>query len=396
MRAHYSVRRAIFSCLLCIFVTACSHADPSLPPVIPPGGNGGPPPTSTPGPTPTPVQTATPTPGPSSTPGFNPALVHITEHKVAVTPLYLAAGPDHAAYFGFGANGSGSNLYRYISGSIVETTPANPPSGYAPGGGVYGITVTNSGRVFWLSAYFGPSFSLYVTVECGGSGGKASICQPTVDEPTSMLVDSSGSFWVAGLSFNGGGQIVTSSNASASFARASVMQILNGPGLRVWGALADFSQSPTQYSIAEFVVSGHSIAIQHDYVLPRGDSVASMTLGGDGDLWFTDNQRNAIGRMTASGSLREFPLRSPNALAAPFYGQWQIATSCDGAVWFTEPGPDNVGRMDSSGRLNEFALPTPGALPGPIAAAPSLDRRCGSGELWVGEEHANALAEVHF
>ena len=396
MRAHYSVRRTILSSLLCAFLAACSHANASLPPSLgPPGGNGGPPPTSTPGPTPTPLQTASPTPGPSSTPGFNPALVHITEHKVDVTPLYVAAGPDDAAYFGFGANGSGGNLYRYYSGSFVQTKQANPPNGYAPGGGVYGISVTDSGKVFWLSAYFGSSFSLNVTVQCGGSGGKASICEPTVDEPTSMLVDSSGAFWVAGLSFNGGGQIATSSSASANFDTASVMQILNGPGRRVWGVLADFSQSPTQYSIAEFVVSGRSIVMPHDYVLPPGDSVASMTLGGDGALWFTDNQRNAIGRMNPGGSLQEFPLPTPNALAAPWYGQWQIATACDGAVWFTEPGPNKVGRMDSSGRLNEFVLPTAGALPGPIAARP-LNHRCVAPELWIGEQQVNALAAVTF
>ncbi len=348
-------------------------------------------------PTPTPSSSFTPKPTPQPTPtaSFNPASVHIAETSIPVSPLYVAAAPDNAVYFGFGANGTGSNLYRLMGGALTQTSPADPPSGYSAGGGVYGITVTPLNKVFWLSAYFGSSFALYVASECGGAGGTATLCEPTVDEPTSMLVDASGVFWVAGLSFNGGGQVATSTNAGGLF-NACIMQILNGPGNAVWGVLADFSTSPAQYSIAEFALNGSSVSIVRNNALPSGDTISSMTVGGDGNFWFADYQRNAIGRMDPRGTLREFPLSSATALAAPWYGQSQIATACDGSVWFSEPGPNKVARIDAAGKINEFAVPTGSALVGPVATPPVTAGRCHPPEVWVGEQNVNKLAAISF
>lgn len=274
--------------------------------------------------------------------------------------------------------------------------PAPPPDGYDTGGGVYGITVTNQGRVFWLSAYLDQSAALDVEVECGGAGGSATLCEPSIDEPTTMLVDRNGTFWLGGLTFDGGGAIVTSTNASITFDTAGVMQILNGPKQAVWGVLADFTQQPPRYSVAEFAVSGTRIVVAHKYVLPSGDSIASMTFGGDGGLWFADYERNAIGRMDASGSVREFALHSPNSVAQPWYGQWQIATACDGAVWFTEPGPNKIARIDARGAILEFPLPSGGAQPTAIASVHSATGQCTAPELWVGEQQRKALAAVAF
>ncbi len=311
------------------------------------------------------------------------------------TPTYVAAGPDGAAYFGNGANGTGSNLYRFFGGSLRQTVPAPPPNGYDPGGGVYGITVTDAGSVFWLSAYFGPSYSFLVAPECGGGGGAATLCEPTVDEPTSTLVDASGTFWIGGLSYNGGGLIVTSNNQSIAFNTAGVMQLVNGAGPAVWGVLQDFSRQPAAYSIAQFAVSGSSIIVARNYTLPAADSIASMSVGGDGNFWFADYRRNAIGRMNPNGSLREFPLRTAGALATPVYGQWQIATACDGAVWFTEPGPNKVARIDAKGGIDEFSIPTARALLGPIAA-PAAQHGCVKPEFWIGEQRTRKLAAVTY
>lgn len=286
-------------------------------------------------------------------------------------------------------------LYRYRGGSTVQTAPAPPPDGAGAGGGVYGIEVTPSNQVFWLSAYFTGDFSLAVDVECGGAGGTATICEPSVDQPTTMLVDRSGTFWVGGMSFSGGGQVRTSSNASIGFNTQSVMQLLNGPGPAVWSVLADYTQNPAQFSIAQLGVSGSNINVVRTYSLPPGDAISSMTLGGDGNFWFTDNQQNAIGRMTPSGSLNEYRLPSANALGPPWYGQWQIATACDGAVWFSEPGPNKVGRMDAHATLSEIALPTAGATPEAVAAPP-FGAKCVTPEVWVGEEQAAALAAISY
>jgi hypothetical protein len=351
-----------------------------LPPT--PVQNGGPP-ISGSGATPTPMPTSTPT----SSPTFDPASVHISEYAADVTPEYVGAAHDGSVYFGNGGNGSGSNLYRYVNGSVTQTSPAAPPNGFLPGGGVYGITVTSS-QVYWLSAYGGPGFAPYVTVECGGAG-TASLCGPTVDEPTSIVIDSSGVMWVGGSTFNGGGAIATSSNAGGQFP-GGIVQLVLGPSGNVWGVM----QNAQNYEIAQFGMSGGTVGITHAYALPAGEAAGSVTYGGDGAFWFTDHQRGAIGRMDTSGNYTEYPLSSSKGLGLPWFGLWQIATACDGSVWFTEPGANAIGRIDGKGAIHEFQVVSGNAYPDAISATSAS--ACTQPKLWVGEQYSRKIAAVAF
>jgi virginiamycin B lyase len=366
------VRRAILVLLFSCACAACS------------AGNGGTnivpvPPTGAPAPSPTPTPTATP--------GFNSASVRITEYAVPVTPQYVSAAPDGSVYFGFGANGSGSNLYRYLNGGLTQTQQAPAPPGYVSGGGVYGIAATPN-QVYWLSAYAGPSFAQYTAVECGGNGS-AAICEPTVDEPTSMLVDANGIFWVGGWTYNGGGEIATSLQTRTDFPDG-IVQLIRGPSNSVWGLLQNYPN----YRIVQFSLSAGGVAIAQSFPLPAGDAAGSITYGGDGALWFTDQQNNAIGRMDASGTFSEFALSTANALGQPWYGLWQIATACDGSVWFTEPNANKIGRIDASGKIAEFAAPSTGGYPDAIASTGAST--CAAPELWVGEQRADKIAAIGF
>lgn len=304
------------------------------------------------------------------------------------TPQYIAAGSDGSVYFGFGSNGGGSNLYRYFDGSFTQTAQAASTTGFDPGGGVYGIEAT-ANQIYWLSAYSGPSFTPFVHVECGGNG-TATECEPTVDEPTTMLVDSTTTFWVGGWGFNGNGQIATLPQGGGQF-DDGIVQLVLGPGGAVWGVLENYPN----YAIAQFANSGGTVSIAQLFPLPAGDAAGSVTYGGDGALWFTDHQRNAIGRMDAAGNFSEYPLPSANALGQPWFGLWQIATACDGSVWFTEPAVNKVGRIDAHGAIAEFTMPTTDALPDAIAA-PVGASHCGAPELWVGEQHANNIAAIAY
>lgn len=313
--------------------------------------------------------------------------MHITEYAAPVAPQYLAAAADGSLYFGNGANGSGSNLYRDTNGAFTQANPASAPSGYSPGGGVYGIAAT-AGQVYWLSAYNGPSFQPYVAVECGGTG-TATLCEPTVDEPTTMLVDAAGTFWVGGYTYNGGGMIATSAQSGGLFPDG-IIQLVNGPGNAVWGALQNYPS----YAIARFVNSNGSVSVAQKFPLPSGDAIGSMTYGADGALWFTDQQRNAIGRMDSSGNLTEYPLPSAGALGNPWFGVWQITSACDGSVWFTEPGANKVGRIDAHGAILEFPIATANAYPNAIAATGGST--CAPPQVWIAEQTANKLAAIGF
>jgi virginiamycin B lyase len=171
------------------------------------------------------------------------------------------------------------------------------------------------------------------------------------------------------------------------------VQLVIGPGGAVWGIMEAYPS----YSIAQFTIANGVVAITNQFALPSGDAAGSMTYGGDGALWFTDQQRNAIGRIDATGNVTEYPIPSANALGQPWYGLWQIATACDGTVWFTEPGAGKIGRIDGKGSITEIAMPTPNAYPDAIAATtPAAQAHCSSPELWVAEQYANKIASVSF
>jgi streptogramin lyase len=67
------------------------------------------------------------------------------------------------------------------------------------------------------------------------------------------------------------------------------------------------------------------------------DGPADVTIGPDGNAWFTDFENSRIGRITPDGVITEFPL--PHA---PVYPR-RITTGADGNIWFTED--QAIGRM---------------------------------------------------
>jgi len=100
----------------------------------------------------------------------------------------------------------------------------------------------------------------------------------------------------------------------------------------------------------------------------------AITQGSDGNLWFTENGADRIGRMTPKGVLTEFALpavpapagssagSSPQPLSTPN----AITSGPDGALWFTGV-PGEVGRITTAGVVTEFAVP---AIPPPAGSAP--------------------------
>jgi hypothetical protein len=108
-----------------------------------------------------------------------------------------------------------------------------------------------------------------------------------------------------------------------------------------------------------------------------GYQPTSITVGGDGNLWFTEcptpvNSNGAIDKITASGVITSYPLTGP-ATRCPYW----IVNGPDGALWFTEiligSGSANIGRIDTSGNIMEY----------PVAQAQSYYLAVGSDQnLW--------------
>jgi virginiamycin B lyase len=85
-----------------------------------------------------------------------------------------------------------------------------------------------------------------------------------------------------------------------------------------------------------------------EFPLPNANSLPSgITLGPDGNLWFTETGANKIGRITTTGVITEFPL--------PTAGQPNgITAGPDGALWFAEWAAAAIGRITTDGVITEF------------------------------------------
>jgi streptogramin lyase len=98
--------------------------------------------------------------------------------------------------------------------------------------------------------------------------------------------------------------------------------------------------------------------------LPAGSSPDGITWGEDGNLWFTDPAKRAIGRLDPStGQITEFSNGLP-AGGDPLH----IADYC-GYLYFTDSGTGKIGRLDpSTGQITEFSSGlNPGSKPFDIA-----------------------------
>jgi streptogramin lyase len=105
---------------------------------------------------------------------------------------------------------------------------------------------------------------------------------------------------------------------------------------------------------------------------------AGITTGPDGNIWFTEENGNRIGRITAGGAITEFGLPAGSLPT-------EITTGPDGALWFTESGTNSIGRITTAGAItNHFPV---GAAPDGIVAGPD-------GNLWFTEPTANRIGKL--
>src|SRR5690242_6672094 len=75
--------------------------------------------------------------------------------------------------------------------------------------------------------------------------------------------------------------------------------------------------------------------------ITSGSYPSQITRGPDGNLWFTEPDNNALGRITPGGTVTEFRLPAP--------GRSPLAITSDtanGLLYFTENGADRVGSIN--------------------------------------------------
>ncbi|MGA9946433.1 MAG: hypothetical protein WBE79_05095 [Candidatus Cybelea sp.] len=229
----------------------------------------------------------------------------------------------------------------------------------------------------------GPRGLIWFTA--GALVGKSSIADdmtefpiPTYGNATSIVEGPDQNLWVT-LYPGAIGRIATDGHFTAfpidhklGGTRSNPYSITNGPDKALWFV----TTYPTSH-IVRTTLAGEMTGFR----IADGSRLQRLTFGSDGDLWFTDSGTNKIGRMSATGAVKEFPVPTANA------GLSGICQGPDGKLWFLEGSANKVGSVTSSGSFHEYSIPTPYSGANAIAAGPD-------GALWFTEESVGKIGRI--
>jgi len=115
-----------------------------------------------------------------------------------------------------------------------------------------------------------------------------------------------------------------------------------------------------------------------EFALPPSSGPLDITAGPDGNLWYTDTFQYEIGKLTTAGVVTEYPVPSHTF---PFF----ITAGPDGNLWFTEGGP-RVAKITPGGTITEYSTGNASSTSGIAVGA--------DGNLWFGESSLDRLGTI--
>jgi len=101
-----------------------------------------------------------------------------------------------------------------------------------------------------------------------------------------------------------------------------------------------------------------------EVVRPVRTMTVGVSAGSDGNVWFLEQNTQALGRITPQGDLDEFPLPPGNG------GLRWLTLGPDGALWFTRAGDSVVGRFTMTARYSSKPVPRVGTNLYDISSGP--------------------------
>jgi streptogramin lyase len=203
-------------------------------------------------------------------------------------------------------------------------------------------------------------------------------------KPLDITTGPDGNLWFTAPSQNMIGRIIASGpavgsvklfNAGGTTQPAQQVQpvgITSGPDGNLWFT------SQSQNMIGRITTSG-SVTL---FPLDAGTQPVDITAGPDGNLWFTSPSRSSIGRITTSGAVKVFPA---GGTPSDILGTNGITAGPDGNVWYVLPGNDLIGKITPDGTVTTYAAG--GTQPGTITAGPD-------GNLWFGAAPQEMIGQI--
>ena len=107
----------------------------------------------------------------------------------------------------------------------------------------------------------------------------------------------------------------------------------------------------------------------------KGSGPHGITIGPDGNIWFTEQLANRIGRITTNGAVTEFPV------GGGARDLWGIATGADNRLWFCARGSSQIGAITTNGVVTMY--PIPRAANDPAKSPYYIVRR--GGHMWYSD-----------
>ncbi len=118
-----------------------------------------------------------------------------------------------------------------------------------------------------------------------------------------------------------------------------------------------------------------------EWGIPTSDSQpTNLAADSSGNLWFTEQAGNKIGKVNPNGVFQEFSV--PTSDSQP----WGIVVDSSNRIWFTEYSGNKIGNMTPSGVFGQDNIPTSDSRPTGLA----IDS---SGNLWFAESNANKIGK---
>ena len=120
---------------------------------------------------------------------------------------------------------------------------------------------------------------------------------------------------------------------------------------------------------------------RRNFPIPSSDSQPiSITLGPDGNFWFTEQNRSQVARITPQGVITEF-------LTPTFSFPIGITSGPDGNIWFSEGAAGSVGQIafiTPDGHIEEIVFSSSSAAAGGIVTGPD-------GNIWFTDLIGNKI-----
>lgn len=124
-----------------------------------------------------------------------------------------------------------------------------------------------------------------------------------------------------------------------------------------------------------------------EYTLPVAGLPGRITRGPGGNVWFTAQDavhpvaaKGWLGSITPSGQITMYQVPDPGRLIA-------VVTGADGNLWYTNFDANLIGRMTPAGVFTDFPILTPSSGPRGIEAGPD-------GNIWFTEQAANQIGKM--